>query len=207
MKKAAIYNPYLDTLGGGELYTAYFAKALVSAGYTVYLQWGNLSIKDKVSKRFGIDLNNIFVLPDIKRGDGFDVCFWVSDGSIPALKARDNFLHFQIPFHGVNGKSLLNKFKLNRVKKIICNSYFTKEFIDKEYGVESIVIYPAVSVEKFNPKRKENVICSVGRFSKLTQAKRQDIQVKAFIKLCKSGLTDWRLVLAGGTEGGGNGLV
>jgi glycosyltransferase involved in cell wall biosynthesis len=90
--------------------------------------------------------------------------------------------------------------KLFRVDKIVCNSKFTKRFIDHEYGVESVVVYPPVPTDQIRPKRKENTIISVGRFSQLTQAKHQDVLVKSFKRMVDSGLTDWKLVLAGGIE-------
>ena len=182
--KAAFFNPYLDTLGGGERYTISFAKVLTDNEYVVDVQWKDTSIKEKLEERFGINLERVNFVKDIKRGDGYDVCFWVSDGSIPILRARKNFLHFQFPFKDVNGRSLINKMKLIRINKIICNSYFTKSFIDQEYGVDSTVIYPPVDVGKIRPKRKENIILSVGRFSQLTQAKSQHILLEVFKLFC-----------------------
>jgi len=64
------------------------------------------------------------------------------------------------------------------------------------------VIYPPCDVDKIKPKRKENIILSVGRFSQLMQSKHQDILIDVFKKLCKKGLKDWKLVLAGGSEVG-----
>lgn len=198
--KAAIFNPYLDTLGGGERYTMAFAQALVANGYNVFVQWPNSIIKKKLEERFGIKLDGVEFIKDTKRGDRYDICFWVSDGSIPLLRARRNILHFQTPFKDVDGKSLLNRMKLFRVDKIIVNSYFTKSFIDKEYGVNSIVIYPPVAVKKIKPLEKDNIILNVGRFSQLQQAKKQDVLVIAFKKLFDEWLSDWKLILAGGTE-------
>lgn len=200
--KAAIYNPYWDTLGGGERYSMAFAKVLSGAGFEIYTEWKNPGIKKELEKRFGMDLTEINFIPDIKRGDGYDVCFWVSDGSIPTLRGRRNILHFQIPFHHIGGNNLLNKMKLIRVDKIICNSQFTKQFIDHEYGVESVVVYPPVPIDKIKPKRKENIIISVGRFSQLKQVKHQDILIKSFKKMVDHGLTDWKLILSGGIEVG-----
>ena len=199
--RAAIYNPYLNTLGGGERYTVAVASALVNAGYKVDIEWKSKSIKKRLEERFGIDLSGVNFVRDIKRGDGYEVCFWVSAGSIPVLRARKNLLHFQVPFHGVGGRTLLNKMKLFKINKIICNSHFTKEIIDKEYGVNSVVIYPPVSVSKIKAKRKQNWILFVGRFSQLTQAKNQDVLIKAFKKFSKE-FTDWELILAGGVEVG-----
>ncbi|KKT32188.1 MAG: hypothetical protein UW20_C0022G0001, partial [Candidatus Woesebacteria bacterium GW2011_GWB1_44_11] len=136
--RAAIYNPYLDTLGGGERYTAAFAEVLAKNGYIVDMQWKDTGIKGALEKRFGIALDGVNIVNDVKRGDGYDLCFWVSDGSIPILHARKNILHFQVPFHGVNGKSLINKMKFFRINKVICNSNFTKNIIDKEFGIKSV---------------------------------------------------------------------
>lgn len=200
--KAAICNPYLDTLGGGERYTLTFAKVLSDNGWDVDLEWKDIGIKKSLEERFGMDLSKINVIGDVKRGDGYDLCFWVSDGSIPALKARKNILHFQVPFQDVNGRSLLNKMKLFRVNKIVCNSKFTKKFIDQEYGVDSVVVYPPIDTESIKPKRKEDVILYVGRFSQLTQSKRQDVLINAFKQLFDKGFNSWKLILAGGVEVG-----
>jgi glycosyltransferase involved in cell wall biosynthesis len=200
--KAAIFNPYLDTLGGGERYSMAVASVFAKAGYDVDVQWKDSSIRANLEKRFGINLKEVGFVKDINKGDGYEICFWVSDGSIPLLRSRTNILHFQIPFTKTNGKTLLNKMKLFRVSKIVCNSNFTKNVIDNEFGVKSIVIYPPVDVERIKPKRKKNIILSVGRFSQLTQAKRQDILMKAFIRLIKKGIDDWEFVLAGGSDVG-----
>ena len=52
------------------------------------------------------------------------------------------------------------------------------------------------------PKRKENIILYVGRFSKLVQSKRQDVLIDAFKKFSKK-YTDWKLLLVGGSDIGG----
>lgn len=200
--RAAIHNPYLDTLGGGERYTGFFAEVLAKSGYTVDIEWKDYEIKEALASRFGIDLSGVNIVKDIKRGDGYDLCFWVSDGSIPLLHSRKNILHFQVPFQNVSGRSLMNKMKLFRINKIICNSNFTKRIIDKAYGVESLVIYPPVDTVGIKPKRKENLILFVGRFSQTLQNKGQDILIKTFKKMCDQGLKDWKLIIAGGVEVG-----
>lgn len=202
MKKAAIYNPYLDTLGGGERYTLGFSKVLQKEGYEVDVEWKDDGIKETLEKRFGIDLDGINFVHDVKKGEGYDLCFWVSDGSIPLMHGRTNILHFQVPFHKVSGKSLMNKMKLFRINKVVCNSEFTKGVIDKEFGVESVVVYPPVDTSKIKSKRKENIILYVGRFSKILQSKGQEYLVETFKVLCSKGLKNWKLVLAGGNEVG-----
>lgn len=201
--RAAIYNPYFDTLGGGERYTLAFASALQKSGYDVFVEWKSPSIKETLEARFGIDLSNIAFVKNLKRGEGFDLCFWVSDGSIPLLRARKNYIHFQIPFMNVDGRSLMNRMKMFRVNKVICNSEFTKKSVDKEYGVNSTVLYPPVDTQHLKPKIKQNIILAVGRFSQLTQAKNQHILVEVFKKMLSKGLKDWKLILTGGSEIGG----
>ena len=198
--KAAIYNPYMDTLGGGEKYTLSFAKVLLHGGYQVYLQWKNSDILDAASNRFGVDYSNINITRDVQKGSGYDLCFWVSDGSIPLLKSRKNILHFQVPFTDIKGKTLLNRMKIIRINYIICNSNFTKSYIDKEYGVRSIVIYPPVETVLFKPQRKEDIILYVGRFSDLKQSKSHSILIDVFKKLYSKKLGSYKLILAGGIE-------
>ncbi len=200
--RAAIFNPYFDTLGGGERYTAEVARTLLKNGYEVDIEWNNESLIKNIMLRFGINIQGARVVADIGRGDGYDLTFWVSDGSVPTLKSRKNILHFQVPFQKVSGSSLVNRMKMYRIDHVVCNSYFTKEVIDKEFSVKSVVVYPPVEVDKFLSKRKENTILYVGRFSKLKQSKRQDVLVEAFKELYDSGLRDWKMVLAGGSEVG-----
>lgn len=198
--RAAIYNPYWQTLGGGERYTASVAKVLSTYGYNVDIQSDDNQLLESLEKRFDIKLLNTQVVPDINRGRDYDVCFWVSDGSVPLLYSRKNILHFQIPFITRKSADLINRMKFLRINRVVCNSEFTKGFIDKSYGAKSDVIYPPVDISSFKPKKKEKYILYVGRFSRLTQAKRQDILVSAFKKFYDSGYKDWKLILAGGTE-------
>lgn len=195
--RAAIYDPYLETLGGGERYCLAFAEVLVKKGWEVDLEWKEISLRKKFEQRFGSNLERINFVSDIKKGSGYDLCFWVSDGSIPLLHSRKNILLFQIPFHDVDGRTLFNRMKLFRVDHSICYSKFVKGIIDKEYGIDSKVIYPPVETLKIRPKRKENTILYVGRFSQLTQSKGQEVLVKAFKRFEKR-YPDWKLILAGG---------
>lgn len=195
--KAAIFDPYLDTLGGGERYCLAFTEVLVKQGWEVDVEWKDPSVRERFKQRFGTNLDGINFVPDVKKGSGYDLCFWVSDGSIPLLHSRKNILLFQIPFHDVDGRTLFNKMKLFRINHTVCYSKFVKGVIDKEYGIESKVIYPPIETLKIKPKRKENIIVYAGRFSQLTQSKGQDVLVKAFKRFEKK-YPDWKLILAGG---------
>ena len=209
MKTVGIYDPYLDTLGGGERYTLTVASCLSKIGYQVDIFWNDKADKKRLEERLGIKLERVNFTPDIFKKAGiikkwrilkkYDFIFYLSDGSIPFLSGQKNLLHFQVPFHGVGGRSLVNRIKLRKIKAAVCNSNFTKKFIDKEYGVSSIVLYPPINVEAFKSAEKENIIISVGRFTDLLHNKRQDVLVEAFKKL---NLKDWKLIIIGGDEEG-----
>ncbi|MCJ7804814.1 glycosyltransferase family 4 protein [Patescibacteria group bacterium] len=207
-KKAGFYNPYLNTLGGGERYTLTFADCLSKNGYQVDVFWDDELIKRKIKERLGIKIEHLnFVSNIFKKGGkmgkkelrSYDLVFFLSDGSIPFLASKQNILHFQVPFHGVHGRSLLNRIKMMRISDVICNSFFTKKFIDREYGVNSKVVYPPVAVDSFKPLAKENIIISVGRFTDLLHNKRQDVLVEVFKKMK---IKDWKLIIVGGDEEG-----
>lgn len=66
MPKAAIYDPYLDTLGGGERYCLTVAEILLSQGWQVDLFWsGDPKLIDLAQSRFGLKLDGLKVVPDI----------------------------------------------------------------------------------------------------------------------------------------------
>jgi len=136
--RAAIYSPYLDTLGGGERYVLSVARVLLETGWAVDIQTSQSDIVTKVKRRFGFDLTGAKCVDNIKRGDGYDLCFWLSDGSVPTLFARKNIVHFQRPFSDVDGSSLINKIKFFRINAVVVNSGFTKKWIDREYPKESV---------------------------------------------------------------------
>jgi len=208
--KAGFFDPYLDTIGGGERYSLTLAEYLSQKGWQVDLFWDESKLKERIRSRLNLDLNRVNfisipkdILKKWKSSRNYDLFFWLSDGSIPFLFSKKNILHFQVPFHDVSGRSFLNKTKLKKIQYVICNSSFTKEFIDKEYGVNSQVIYPPVDVQSFKPGKKENIILSVGRFSQLLQAKRQDVLINVFKKMISKEFPHWKLVLAGATDIGG----
>ena len=64
--KAAIYDPYLDTLGGGERYCLTVAETLLNKGYSVDLFWsGDKDIIAKAEARFNLNISKINIVPDI----------------------------------------------------------------------------------------------------------------------------------------------
>jgi len=209
--KVGIFDPYLDSLGGGERYTMTLAEHLSQQGHKVDVFWDDEEVKKDIKRRLGINLGKIKFVEDIFSSKKnlpqkaqitrkYGLIFYLSDGSVPFLFAKNNILHFQVPFKGVNGRSALNRIKLKKFSHIICNSYFTKKYIDQEYGVKSQVIYPPVAVGDFKSAEKENLILSVGRFTRALHAKKQHILISGFKQMIKADLSGWRLILVGGAR-------
>ncbi|HUW22056.1 MAG TPA: glycosyltransferase family 4 protein [Candidatus Bathyarchaeia archaeon] len=210
--KAVLFDPYLDTLGGGERYFLTLASYLTDMNWQVDILWPDMNTIKKAQQIFAIDTervkildinpNEIKLLKKIEIMRKYDLSFFISDGSIPFLFAKKNFLHFQVPFHNIRRNKLAELIKFKFINEIISNSYFTKLFIDKQYSIKSQVIYPPVTVDKLSPGKKSNIILSVGRFTDLLHNKRQDVLINIFIRLIASRKDSWKLVLAGNDKEG-----
>ena len=211
--KAVLITPYFRTLGGGEKYFFSLAAFLVSRGWQVDIFGFPPQDRERVGDYLDLDLKEVNFLGGnfydlnllgkwffLRR---YDLCFFVSDGSLPFLFAKKNLVHFQVPFQKVGGRSLGNRFKLKRISKIVCNSFFTKKVIDQEFKVSSLVVYPPVAVDRFSPGKKEKLILCLSRFTDLLHNKRQDVLLEAFRQaLSRPAFAGWRLVLAGGAQEG-----
>lgn len=217
MPTALIYDPYLDTLGGGERYTLTIAEILLDQGWQVDIAWRDQSTLRTAASRFNLQLRNLNLSPEyyqlfqtgltniyqkFKSLSDLDLVFVVSDGSVPILFGRQTMLHYQVPFTHINRTTLINNLKLKSVNNIIVNSRFTKKIIDKTLGdTRSQVLYPPIATGLYQPGRKTNLILSVGRFTSPSHSKRQDVLVRAFKTMVDSGLKNWTLALAGGQVG------
>ena len=64
--KAGIYDPYLDTLGGGERYCLTVAEILLKNNWQVDLFWsGQKDLIDKAQRRFSLKIDQINLVDDI----------------------------------------------------------------------------------------------------------------------------------------------
>ena len=245
VKRAAVYDPYLDTLGGGERYCLTVAEILLKNNYQVDLFWsGDKELIQKAENRFSLDLTNLNIVTDIfdikpqklssieenenlihsitkvinpqkinfklknifqkiNNNRQYDVIFYLSDGSLPFIFGKKNFLHIQVPLIKNDNQvdSFLNKIKNNFYTNIICNSQFTASFQKKISSQKVLVLYPPVDIDKFDShQKKENIILSVGRFDNILNAKKQDILIDAFRSLVvREKINNWKLVLMGGS--------
>jgi len=205
--KIGFYSPYLDTFGGGERYMLELASHLAqNLGNDVDIFWDDNSIRAPLSKFLKIDLsktnfkNDIFSTQPqtakIISTRKYDLLFFLSDGSIPLSFAKRNILHFQVPFNFAR-PDFKTKLKLAKINCIVCNSYFTRSFIDKSFLIKSKVIYPPVDVKSIKSLPKQNIIISVGRFSRgQLHPKKQEILIEVFQELYKKA-PQWKLFLVG----------
>ncbi len=215
MKKALIFDPYLDTLGGGERYSLTFALGLVSLGYSVEIAWNTRETLKAAELRFGLDLSQIKLNKKaftLCRGRSslinrfflsrrFNLIFWVSDGSLPFMFSKNNLVHFQVPFMAIGGNKLVNKVKTLFIRKFVYNSQFTASVHENHFPKnKSFVLYPPIDIDNFKEKTKENLILSVARFDSPSHSKRQDVLIDAFKELHKSH-PEYQLLLAGGSHG------
>ena len=217
MKKAAIYDPYIDTLGGGEKYLLTIAQILLKHDYQLDI-FTNLdnSILKKAEDRFFLDLKGAKTTPDIFRSRGpisllkkafisahYHVFIYLNDGSVPLLFSKNNYLHVQVPFDKDPSlfNKLLNLLKLSLFKKIFVNSKFTQSRVRQIYWKNSQVLYPPIDTQNFIPSpHKKNYIVSVGRFDNILNAKKQDLMIEAFTQLVdKNNLKNWQYILIGGS--------
>lgn len=198
--KVGVVSPYLSIMGGGERYVLTVAEFFLTRNDTVEIFSKDNINPSEIKDRFDLDLTGANFRKGWHRWQStiaFDLMFFLSDGSIPMSFAAKNILHFQTPFNYINQRTLANKLKLSRFLKVVCNSQFTKRFVDQTYGIDSDVIYPPVDVEKFRSGKKENIIISVGRFFAKPQAKKQEVMIEVFKRMKIPG---WRLVLIGGVD-------
>ena len=134
----------------------------------------------------------------------YDLIFYLSDGSVPFLFSKNNFLHIQVPF--VTKEKIkdrvLNLIKTKQIKQVVCNSQFTSKFLENFPKNKLSVLYPPVDVDNFSAaEHKENIILSVGRFDNILNAKKQDVLIEAFKHIYQNNpSTNWKLILMGGSH-------
>lgn len=208
--KIGIFDPYLDSLSGGEKYMLSIAECLASK-HDVFVFWDPLKekeIKAEALKKLGIDLSsisfsqnifsrNVSFVSRINLSKKYDIIIYLSDGSIPFVSSK-LFIHFQFPVEWVKTNYIKTHFKLRRVNGIFCNSFFTKRYIDKKFGISSGVLYPPIYIPSPHKVKKENIILNVGRFGiniDGSNYKKQDVLIKVFKSMVKGGLKKWSLVM------------
>lgn len=205
-KKVALYDPYLDTLGGGEKHILSIMDVFADFGYEVNIFWDkNLTkeIKDRFAFKY-IDTSKWIDKKNLKNLWSYDYFFYVTDGSYFFSPAKKNFVYAMIPDKKLYSQNLINRLKLINYQ-FITHSVFTQKWLNK-FGIKSKVIMPYLDNKLINQNidfaRKEKIILSVGRFFSHLHSKRQDLMIQAFkdLKNKYKKFDEYKLVLAGGLK-------
>lgn len=201
--KVGIYDPYLNTLGGGEKYVLSIAEFFKNqADVTVY--WDDPQILKKAEERFGLDLNsiklhkNIFgskynYLSRLTNTRDIDYFFYITDGSFQINLAGKNFPIIQYPIRDLNIK--LQRIKFRNLGAILCYSKFVKNSLDSSF--ENVVVLPPRVDSIPNQTHKKNQVLSVGRFTQGKNSKKHEFIVDYWLEN-KELFNSWELIIAGG---------
>lgn len=214
IKRAALYDPFLDTLGGGEKHILSILKVLEDEGYEINIFWDK-NLQKQIENRFSLRFNQNFkFLPNIFKSKNtlwtlktlrtFDYFFYVTDGSYFFSSAKKNLVFSMVPDHKLYNLNFINRLKLKNYR-FIANSQFTQNHLGK-LGIKSEVIYPYIEKEFMKTAslngKKENIILSVGRFYGHLHAKQHSKIINLFNKLHYSipQFKNFKLILAGGVK-------
>ncbi|MDO9027398.1 MAG: hypothetical protein Q7U68_00835, partial [Candidatus Roizmanbacteria bacterium] len=160
--KVGLYDPYLDTLGGGEKHILSILEVFAEQGYEVNIFWDK-NLTQEISNRFSFQsINRLKRLPNIfkqKRSlfktfetfqalKKFDYFFYVTDGSYFFSGAKKNFIYAMIPDKKLYSLNLINRLKLINYQ-FITHSLFTQKWL-KKFGIKSKVIMPYLDNQLIN---------------------------------------------------------
>lgn len=213
--KVGVYDPFLDTLGGGEKYILSILDVFAEQKAEITIFWYK-DLTKEINNRFSLHyINRMEWLPNIFLSENssiktfqtlkrFDYFFYVTDGSYFFSSARKNFIYAMIPDKKLYSLNLINRLKLINYQ-FITHSLFTQKWL-KKFGIESKVITPYLDDQLINQNidfsKKEKIILSVGRFFSHLHSKKQDEIIRTFklLKLSNPQFKDYKLILAGGLK-------
>lgn len=209
-KTVALYDPYLDVMGGGERHILSILQILEQEGCDITVFWDK-DLSEEIRLRLNLQLKslkfqpNFFSFPSpfekLQKLSSFDMFFYVTDGSYFFSSAKKNFVFCMVPDKSLYDMGLTNRLKTWNYR-FLSNSVYTQQNLNR-WGIQSKVIYPYISHEFLDTdlKRmsKEKIILAVGRFFPHLHSKKHDAIVQAFAAFNKK-YPDFKLVLAGGLK-------
>jgi len=205
--RIGLYDPYLETTGGGEKYLLTILELacrtpktetwLFSPSKPAPTAWRRLNIHVKKSQfHWGKATNDS--IPAISKS--FDVFVVMHNGLPPACHAKRSIAHIQFPFeslpfmrkrdytHPVQSFTVRRKAinALRTYDSFIVNSAFTKRNLVRRLAIprqKVTVVPPPVDVPKKGRTEKSQIILAVGRFITHGHHKKQDMMIQAFRRL------------------------
>ena len=207
MKKAALFNPYLDVLGGGEKYILSILKVLEEQNFQIDIFWDK-NLKNEIKQRFNLSFSKLNFIPNIfQKADflkkirylrNYDYFFYITDGSYFFSSAKKNFVYAMVPKKSLYQLNILNQLKLFNWQ-FFTHSFFNQKNL-KKWGIEAKVLYPYIDNNflKIN-QRKEKIILAVGRFFPQLHHKQHQKMIEIFVKMKSLGILsdNFKLILAG----------
>lgn len=208
-RKVAVFDPYLNTLGGGEKHILSIIKVLEDSGFEAHIFWDE-NLSSDIFNKLGIKFENLIFEKNIFKDKNpintalklseYEYFFYLTDGSYFLSTAKNNFVFCMVPDKKLYNINLINKIKTSNFE-FITNSEFTQKWLSK-WQIKSEVIYPFLEKDYFslNERKKEKIILNVGRFFKSLHSKRQDVAISWFKDLKEKNhiFKDYKLMLAGG---------
>ncbi|MBP9817924.1 glycosyltransferase family 4 protein [Candidatus Shapirobacteria bacterium] len=160
--KAGIYDPYLDTLGGGERYTLTVAEILSQHDYDVDIFWsGDKDIISKASSRFSLDLSSINLVPDIFHVCPDSVDFVESSDQIKQVSLHHNTRSTSV----TKAKEFLNKLQISHQYDLFF--YVTDGSLPFIFSKKNLLHFQVPFSHQFNPLQLSLNHLKLKQFSKI----------------------------------------
>jgi glycosyltransferase involved in cell wall biosynthesis len=219
--RVLVYNPYLDTLGGGERVTYALVEWLATRS-TVELAAAIAPPRQRLAS-FGFpDLPITVMPPDValEASNSYDMFITIANvlaNVLPGPPAGGSTTHVcivQFPMDaalelhpkGVTGARAIAKAAREAIRQremlhrytYVTYSSFCAKWVARRWKCTAKVLHPPVVPRPWVPERKSREIVAVGRFFDDGQhRKRHDALIDALAKLLPLLDTEWTLTLAG----------
>ncbi|MEI7652875.1 MAG: glycosyltransferase family 4 protein [bacterium] len=215
MKQLLLWNPYLDTCGGGEKHMLQICEYYISQGYELTIAWSKDISKDLERKLHlslppGIKwipkLTTLSLIQKIKLLHAYDLLLYATDGSYFFSTAKQTYCFCMVPDAKLYRMTLWNQIK-TRGWIWISNSKFTQKNL-KAYGITSSVVYPVTSLPADRLPDTQHIsgtsltFITVGRFFRHLHSKRHDVAIAWFVQFIQSNpqYAASKLILIGGVK-------
>jgi len=205
MIRAAVFNTYLSTWGGGERSTYAVATALSRLGFDVEVITfeDRVPTPEEIESFFGTGHEGFRIVPlraatsqrdQVLRAYLADFALFINHTAGSAFPNPCPLGLYFVMFPFQDGGSWVRSYH-----HFVCNSGFTRAYTLQRWGkdLSTTVVYPAA--EDFRPGQTQRApeIVSVGRFNWLGHAKNQDQMVDVFDEIVDLLPMGWRLRLLG----------
>ncbi len=215
MKKILLWNPYLDTCGGGERHMIQICQYYISKGYELTISWEKDITKD-LERKLRLNLPpQITWIPKLATYSLFqkmlllrkyDILLYATDGSYFFSTAKKTICFAMVPNRQLYQMDLINRLK-TRGWRWIANSKFTQGNL-KRYGVSAHIVYPIIDVPTDCLPLSKPVtgtaltLVSVGRFFRHLHSKRHDVAIAWFVHFLDTypQYSGSKLILVGGLK-------